>query len=436
MALFAKVGSFNTGTGVATTAIPVTGVGFQPTALILWWDGSTGSVDAASATHARRGMGFVTGTTSRRCCASVSEDAQTAADTDDMIRDDAAVVVMAHSGTTTATRTDGLLDLQSFDSDGFTMVVDDQFTADYRIHYLALGGTDLTNVAIGDFTQATATGTQDTTSVGFQPDCVLFLYCSTTGALPVSQADSRWGFGAITATAQASYNGGSNDGAATIQTISHCQSSECLNLSSTSVNDVIARAEFSAMLSNGFRLNWLEADANARNICYLALKGGRYALGTLQTQTDTTTDIVESGFGFSPKAALFMSHGNTESTPNTAQDHDRWSVGAFSSISDRAACATMDVDALADSQTTIAVEHDGVYINIGTADAVVGIMDVKSVDADGFTCIMDDADPSQSFVFYIAFGNTANPASLSINSEKGLRPSPFTPMGLYGRRIG
>jgi hypothetical protein len=36
-------------------------------------------------------------------------------------------------------------------------------------------------------------------------------------------------------------------------------------------------------------------------------------------------------------------------------------------------------------------------------------MDIQSIDADGFTCIMDDADPSQSFVGDMAFGPAEEP---------------------------
>lgn len=34
-------------------------------------------------------------------------------------------------------------------------------------------------------------------------------------------------------------------------------------------------------------------------------------------------------------------------------------------------------------------------------------MDIQSMDSGGFTAIMDDADPSQTFVFYFAIGDAA-----------------------------
>jgi hypothetical protein len=60
---------------------------------------------------------------------------------------------------------------------------------------------------------------------------------------------------------------------------------------------------------------------------------------------------------------------------------------------------------VADADVFLASEYDAVYIDIDpTSSSVVGLMDVKSIDTDGFTCIMDDADPSGKFVWYLALG--------------------------------
>jgi hypothetical protein len=59
------------------------------------------------------------------------------------------------------------------------------------------------------------------------------------------------------------------------------------------------------------------------------------------------------------------------------------------------------------------LSHDQCYQNLAAADGTVeGEMDVSSVDAGGFTLIMDDADPAQSFVVYAAFGNTVVAATV------------------------
>lgn len=172
------------------------------------------------------------------------------------------------------------------------------------------------------------------------------------------------------------------------------------------MSSVTSRADFVSFLSNGFRINWAES-ATARRVHWVALKGGSYIVGNLLTQTDTVTDIAETGFGFQPSGALFVSHGQAESTSDTAQDHDRLSIGAFDSTSSRVAMGTLDEDNLGDSEVTTAHEFDEVYVSISTASAIQGLMDIKSVESDGLTMIMDDADPAQAFVWYMAVGAVA-----------------------------
>jgi hypothetical protein len=69
--------------------------------------------------------------------------------------------------------------------------------------------------------------------------------------------------------------------------------------------------------------------------------------------------------------------------------------------------AIADDDAANDSIVSTGVSHDQVYQNLNAnTGAIEGEMDVQSVGSDGFTLIMDDADPAQSFVWYAAWGDT------------------------------
>jgi hypothetical protein len=104
---------------------------------------------------------------------------------------------------------------------------------------------------------------------------------------------------------------------------------------------------------------------------------------------------------------MFISHGQAESTSDTIQNEDRLSIGAFSSLTARGAQGILDENGVTDSEVTTAIEFDEVYVNVSTASAIDGLMDVKSIDADGFTMVMDDADPAAAFVWYAAFGPAA-----------------------------
>jgi hypothetical protein len=74
----------------------------------------------------------------------------------------------------------------------------------------------------------------------------------------------------------------------------------------------------------------------------LAIKGGKYSVGDLLTQTDTTTDIVESGFGFQPSVVMTISAGEAATADNTWNINHRLSIGAGTSPSNRLAFGTWD----------------------------------------------------------------------------------------------
>jgi hypothetical protein len=324
---YANVGDISTGTGAATSTIAIAGLGFQPKLVLLWWNGRTDLVNTVGRRTHQRGFGAATSSSNRACIASLSQDTPTNMVTNHVLRTDACIEI-----TTTGDAIDGLMDLSSMDSDGFTLVVDDAFTASYRVQYLALGGSDITNVTVGTFAKATGTGDQDITTVGFQPDCVIFFGTQQTTSDGTIAVDSTMFVGAATgASNQAVWAGGSNDAAGTSQTLAYCKAGECIAQFDAAVTVINDRAAFVSFLSNGFRINWTEnTGATAHIVGYVAIKGGKYFVGDLLTQTDTTTNIVESGFGFSPKAALLVSAARSQSTADTPTDDDFWSMGALS----------------------------------------------------------------------------------------------------------
>jgi len=433
LSLSSKVGSFNTGVGIIGSTVVVAGLGFTPKVLILWWSGRTEAVDTIGRASLFRGIGFADGATAR-CSVGNSIDAQAAGDSSRGMQATPTIIATLDA----AGAFDGLIDWTSFDADGFTLTVADVMPLDLRVHYLALGGLDITDVDTGIITEAAATGNQATTGVGFQPDLVLFSSGNEAGTLP--QSASTGGvlmFGAAkSSTSRYVWCAGTDEASATMDSSSYCIDDGCIALMPNAIGDVIdARADFVSMDADGFTVNWLERAA-LRRVLYLAIKGGSYLLGDLLTQTDITTSIVESGFGFSPTSVMFVSHCQTKSTSDTGQAHDRMSIGAFSDATTRGAQATLDEDAVLDSEVTTAIEFDGVYVNISLTSTIDGEMDVVSVDSDGFTCIMDNADPAQAFVWYIALGSTVvppvpPPTPSTVTIAPSIRPSSRVGAGSY-----
>lgn len=405
MALSCKVGSFSSGTGAVSSTVAVTGVGFQPKVVLFWWSGRTESTDTVGGASHRRGFGAASGASSRLVATTQSTDAAASGQTAGAFRTDACIATLSIAATAAI---DGLLDMQSLDSDGFTLVVDDVMPVDLRIHYMALGGSDITDVFLGTLTEPGSTGNQDITAVGFQPDAVVFLNCPAQALPSLNNEASRMMLGAAAGASPSNvvWTGGADDALGTMNSVSYCRSGECIaTLDAPLSGGITAQAALTTWLSNGFRLNWSSRDA-ARHYGYVALKGGSYAVGDLLTQTDTTTDIVET-LGFEPRGALLLSHAQAQSSAATPQNGDYWSCGAFSDASTERCMGTMDADNVADAIVTTCVEHDNVYVKLNTSgDTIESAMQVLSVESDGFTCEMTDAGAAQNFVAYLAVGST------------------------------
>jgi hypothetical protein len=183
------------------------------------------------------------------------------------------------------------------------------------------------------------------------------------------------------------------NGQATSDTNGYGYNGETISFGGTSRN------AFVSFDADGFTCENLEGSARTFN--YICLKGGQYLVGDLTTRTDGN-DIAET-VGFQPVAILFASANRALSTQDTVTDHARISIGAGTATDNRACAAISDEDNLADTETAYANYDTAVYAHV-VDDAIVGLMDIKSIDANGFTCVMDDTDPSACWVTYLAIG--------------------------------
>lgn len=392
----AKVGSFNTGTGGVGSTVAVTDVGFQPKAVFIWGTERTGTVDSVGAGNTLM-WGFAASSTSRRSMAYYSTDAAAKAAYNEWGMETEVISRCTRFGP--GCQADAHMDFQSFDSGGFTLVVDDVFPGSFRMHYFAIGGTSITDVETGTLSEPSATGIQTYTTVGaFQPDLVIIVG-SESGVSTVNSPSVGW---AASSSAQGVVSSFSVDGAATMDTAGYGYGGEVTaRLSAT--GSAAARAAFDSFTTTGFKLNWLEALLTAREYLWLAIKGVSVSVGSVTTLTNTTDTITVSGLAFTPRGVLFASHANAQSTQDTPQATGEFNIGAASGSAAQAAASIRDLDAVADSVVSNAIEHDNVYVNLGT-DVVDGAMKLNSLDSAGFTLQMTDADPSGNWVTYLAIG--------------------------------
>lgn len=399
MALNAKVVSFLLSDGVVGTTQAITGVGFQPKAIIFFWGGSLSATDEQASANTRFGMGFAVSSTDRGYQSSFIEDGAATMNTAVVSGRDGCI------GTSAAGAQDGRWDLVSMDTDGFTLIVDIDapLASAVRVHALCIGGTDLTNAVGGQFNRTGATGNQSVTGVGFQPDIVFFFSTGQGGPYPDFDAAARWNFGAaISAAQQLTLWGFSEDATAASNTEKYMRFDECI-FNEINAGFAHQRATFVSQDVDGFTINWLTG-TNTHPHMYLALKGGEWLIGNDATETSLIT-IPTTGYGFAPVGVMVLSHNATaQSAADTPTAGMSISVGAADSPISRGSHLSDDGDGNATSDVEFGIQYDEIYQNITTGGGISGLMDVQSFDSDGVTFVMDDADPAAQVFGYIAMG--------------------------------
>jgi hypothetical protein len=422
MAVDTKVGTFQTGTGAVSSTVTQSGWSFQPKFLYLHWIGRTESTDTVGRQTYTQGWGFVAGSSDQRCATTTSIDA--GASSDGGLYYTAANCIAVCDGAGAAT---GLMALQSFDSGGFTLVVNDVMPASITVQYWAIGGSDITNVVTGTQTLAASTtgnvSVTGLTSASWEFGMFLTIPNNTD---PITSKTDRCmlAFGAaLSAAKQFVFAGGQDDNSATMDTAAYIYDGECIvNQSTTTPTSLVDRATFVSWQSDGYTVNVLEKDANVRKVFYVVFAGGSWDISGVTTVNDTSTTYSVSGLSFAPKAGLFVSANRAKSTQDTPTTDHRQSFGIFDSASNRSVMAILDENGTANAEVTTLVEFDAVYARISTASAIEALADVVSMDSGGVTFVGDDADPTASYCAVVTVGD--NPITFI-----GARPS-----GLAGQR--
>ncbi len=404
-----------------TGTVVVTDLAFQPKALILWHSGRSDTSDASGENDLQYGMGFAVSATSRATICIMDQHAAGTTATADY-NDNTNCVIILDTATGNII---GSADLTSLDASGFTLDVTDQFPADLRVSWIALGGADLTDVYLKEFTvDNSTTGTKTITGVPFQPDAALFLSTFNSTTPPTVRFNGLFMFSATDGTNQAILAARTRSG----QASSYCKG-YCLDAAVGTGGEIVCqigtatdlsrRTSFTGFTSDGFTLEHTEGTAaESIYVWGLCLKGGNYMLGNFATATNTTP-FTETSVGFQPSGAIFASANRTENTQDLPVAQLELSIGAAVSGTNRSCQYARSKDNVADADCFTAIEHDAIYVN-GSADAtqvIEGLGDLNSFDSDGMTLQMDDADPLGVFVWYMAFGVDAgavNPLTVDV----------------------
>jgi len=402
LAFLCKVGAFSTGTGAVNSTQDIT-CGFQPKAIIFWWTGMTDTTDACTFGDCLMGIGFATQT--ERYRQNLTDDNGAGSQASSATTDNTSCVAVAVVHTTTL---DGALDIDTFanwPSDGFRLIVDDVMPIDMRVGFMAFGGDDITDVDLHLYQEATGANSPN---VGFAPD-VLFW-----GTRHLTSGAGSFSLGVSTAgQLNACVMGGTDEGSASADTATYCGTEVAAATINTATPTTLATTSVvSALTSTGWDVTTVGGPVNR---AVLAIKGGKWKSGTLSTRTDGN-GIAITGLGGTPKGVMVGSGNRAQDTSTTGTTPLKVSIGAATSTTERHAQTYVSQHGSANMRVVRAVEHDELYINVtapgsdgadGASGTVEGLMDVQSVDSDGFTFVMDNADSSAFFAWYVMCGETA-----------------------------
>lgn len=398
----AAVGSLSVNSAdVATTVYAVTGLGFAPKFLFVWWSGRPETGEAVGRRDLVYGFGMASGASARRCVVGFTDDNVATSDVGRMLRTDAIMSEIDGSQLT------GLLDVNSFGSDGFELIVDDQFVANHRLHWLAIGGNTFSSVVKSE---SVTGGTGNQSFTGYGADGVGYVAGSINHNTPNAwQAGDALSIGMATGTGNRHVCGRVSEDASIGQSSAKYGFTGEMMAGLAMPATVFARADHVQFDADGFTINKIDGGAHQMIVGFL--KGCKARVLNFQTQTDTTTDIVVTGAGMRIICGIVISHCAATSTQGAVTDHGHLSIGAFVADPQGGAPAqrsqgvvTEDFDAANNAESESAITHQDVYQNVALDGTLDGAMRINRIDADGFTARMTNADPAQARAAVLLIG--------------------------------
>ena len=236
-----------------------TGVGFQPTALIVF-AGKFSTSPLDQSTNGSGLFGFATSSSARGMVAWRNQNGS-----NPQVAKHRQSTQRILSTTTTFTEADFV----SFDSDGFTLNYTTAGGSADVFYYLALRGPQ---VKVSSFNQATSTGNQSLTGAGFTPKASIMVSANDVSANnDAAQAHARASFGWATGTsARASFWIGETDNVSPTVAYRNLDSTKLIKLMTESASPTVnAAADHVSFDSDGETINWSTADSTARQILVL-----------------------------------------------------------------------------------------------------------------------------------------------------------------------
>jgi hypothetical protein len=279
--------------------------------------------------------------------------------------------------------------LVSLDADGFTVNYAAAPVGAYLVGYLALGGSDLTNVKVSQhLTPATAVE-QAYTGAGFQPDFALFFVnqSSSTDDDTFNHAFTSMGY--MNATEQATGGTTISDGRSTPNRKYRVQETTNVMRQYSQSGNQLTTADpgTSRFNADGFTLDFTDVAGTQRYFSTLLLKGGEYDIISTTSPTSTGADQVTSTV--SPLAIFLQSF--MAGVIADRLDNSRLALGVGTGPGETWASMQYDKNEPS-SEASRRTESDEIIGSYGPTTTVAEEANLVSMDEDAFTLNWGVAD--------------------------------------------
>ena len=371
MALLAEVVHFDSPTVTGTSTVSLSsGIwgGESPKVVLIFGSAATatGSTDQYTAS-----VGWATSATSRGSASIGSQDNVTTANTN-RTNDSAFCLSLTDQSQNSAYLEKA--DLDSFGANQFVLDYSVASATAYKYYALALGGSTLTNAACVNFESRTTAGSQAITGVGFQPDCVLITSSSDSTENRVT-IHGIFDFGIADGSTSSALGVFTEDGLGTTKTGRQLASKMINSVWNDAAREV---ASLTSLDADGFTLNWSLVNTNGMHYKALCLKGMEVKVLTgLQPTTNTTATRT---IGFTPKAAIFASVGNTSTASIVA--HNKIMIGAWDDSNNMGVLSQTDEDNVTTSNTAGYWNTNAALYHMDFAKAALGDATVAASGTD------------------------------------------------------
>ena len=321
MAFYAKKGTITCPASTGNHSTTDWAFADPPKAVLFWGTKQTAEGIGNDATQY---IGAATSSSQRWCASAFYLDNVTTTDVGLYTSKTKCIHAMATAATSAV-----VADFVSMNSNGITVNFS-TVTSGVIIHYLAFGGSDITNVKAGAITVAASVGTQDFTDPAFTPDLTLFCNSSLSGStVDTFLANGGLQLGAgLSASARWVTSGCGRD-AQTMeanQDNMNTQRTDNVYLALIATGPALdGLGDYNGGIANGFQFDVTDAPTASDEIFYLAFQGGSYAVGAFNASTSVngTNDV---SISFTPEAVLLATWSLATSTSIT--DDVQMNVGA------------------------------------------------------------------------------------------------------------